>query len=354
MDEPSLKGALVGCGQVSRHHLAGWTRIEGVELVALCDRDPARLDAAGPNAPGARRYRNFGDLLSAEKALDFVEICTQVDAHRSLVEQAAARGVHVLCQKPAAASGGELLAMIEACDRAGVRLMIHENWRFRAWYRALKQAIVAGRVGRPVRVRLAHRDFRALRPGGFDEQPYLATAPRLMLMDMGCHLVDCARFLMGEVASVSATLGRFGVDNVGEDVATLVLGFESGALGLLDFSWCAAPLGARLEWALNETVVEGAEATICLRGDGALELVRLDGRIERIPVDLPSPGEVYLEGYLATQRHFIHGLLTGAAHETDGRDALATMDVVWAAYRSAQEGRAISIERTLAEDGLSG
>ncbi len=352
MNRPPLKGALVGCGQVSRHHLAGWARIPEVELVALCDRDPARLDAAV--APGARRYHDFAALLKTETKLDFVEICTQVDAHRALVEQAAARGSHVLCQKPAAATRGDLIAMIGACDRAGVRLMIHENWRFRPWYRAIRQVVAIGRVGRPIRLRLAHRDFRALRPGGFDEQPYLATAPRLMLMDMGCHLVDCARFLLGEVATVSATLRRFGVSNLGEDVATLVLEFESGSLGLLDFSWCAAPLGARLEWALNETVVEGDSGTIHLLKDGSLEFVGLDGATERIPVDLPPPAEVYLAGYLATQRHFIQGLLTGIAHETSGQDALETMSVVWAAYQSADEGRTISIERTLAEDDMSG
>ena len=354
MNTPGLKGALVGCGHVSKYHLAAWARIEGVELVAVCDRDQERLDAAGAVAPQAQRYREFGTLLAQEPRLDFVEICTQVDAHRDLVEQAAGRGVHVLCQKPAAAKRDDLVAMIGACERAGVRLMIHENWRFRSWYRAMKHQIVAGRLGRPIRVRLAHRDFRALRPGGFADQPYLARAPRLMLMDMGCHLIDCARFLMGEVASVSAAMGRFGPANAGEDVAMLMLRFESGALALLDFSWCAAPVGARLEWALNESVVEGSAGTIRLLEGGSLEFLGVDGAIELIPVELPPPEEVYLEGYLETQRHFIRGLLTGSPRETSGRDALATMDVVWAAYRSAEEGRVISLERTLAEDRASG
>ena len=121
--------------------------------------------------------------------------------------------------------------MIEACDNAGVRLMIHENWRFRPWYRALRAEIDAGLIGRPIRLRIAHRDTRSLRPDGFAQQPFLASMPRLILMEMGCHLVDTARYLVGEIQTVSATLGRFGGRIRGEDVAMLSIYFAGGASG---------------------------------------------------------------------------------------------------------------------------
>ena len=232
--------------------------------------------------------------------------------------------------------------MIDTCERSGVRLMIHENWRFRPWYRAMRATIDSGAVGRPLRLRIAHRDTRALRPGGFADQPYLAAMPRLILTDMGCHLIDTARYLFGEIETVSATIAQFGQSNVGEDVATLAVRFAGGALGCLDLTWCSAADRARPEWALNETVVEGSLATLRLLTDGSLELVNPDGRCARKPVDLPSDDQVYIEGYAATQRHFIHGLLTGEAHETSARDNLKTMDVVWAAYQSADENRVVS------------
>jgi len=84
------------------------------------------------------------------------------------------------------------------------------NWRFRSWYRALRAEISAGTIGRPIRLRIAHRDTRALREGGYDDQPCFRTMPRLILLEMGCHLVDTARFLIGEVETVSAALGKFG------------------------------------------------------------------------------------------------------------------------------------------------
>ena len=83
-----------------------------------------------------------------------------------------------------------LLAMIASCERAGVRLMIHENWRFRPWYRALRAAIDEGVIGRPIRLRLVHRDTRALRPDGFDDQPYFTTMPRLILADEHGEIID--------------------------------------------------------------------------------------------------------------------------------------------------------------------
>jgi D-apiose dehydrogenase len=234
--------------------------------------------------------------------------------------------------------------MIDACNCAGVRLMFHENWRFRTWYRALRENLDSGVIGRPIRLRLVHRDTRALRPGGFDDQPYFTTMPRLILLEMGCHLVDAARYLMGEAQSVTATVGRFGDGHVGEDVATLSLQFESGALGLLDMTWCAPPDHARPEWALNDTAVEGTTGTVRVSLDGTLHWSGLDGQTRTIPVALPPPDRVYVDGYRATQEHFITGLLRGTPHETSGSETLKTMDVVWNAYRAAETGTTLRLD----------
>jgi predicted dehydrogenase len=338
-----IQGALIGCGYVSQFHLAAWPTVPGARIVALCDPDRGRLGRAGRTMPDARLYTDAAELLHREPDLDFVEICTGPESHPPLVELAARHGVHVLCQKPAAMSRPEFLAMIDACMTAGVRLMIHENWRFRPWYRALRAEIEAGTVGRPIRLRIAHHDTRALRPDGAAQQPYLGTMGRLILMDMGCHLVDAARYLMGEVESVSASIGRFGHWTVGEDVAMLALSFAGGPLGCLDMSWCTPSEGARPEWALNPTIVEGTDATLRVLPDGSLERIGPDGRRERRPVTLVPDDRVYVEGYTVVQRHFIEGLLTGAGHETAAADNLKTMDVIWAAYRSAEEARRIAV-----------
>jgi predicted dehydrogenase len=339
-----LQGALIGCGFVSQYHLQGWAKVSSASLVALCDLDQRRLEQASTKVPGARLYTDAPALFQFEKKLDFVEICTRPDSHLPLVKLAASSGVHVLCQKPAALVRPDLEAMITASDSAGIRLMFHENWRFRSWYRALRAELDAGAIGRPIRLRMAHRDTRALLHEGYDKQPYFRTMPRLILFEMGCHLVDTARFLVGEVETVCAALGKFGSYSVGEDVATLLLQFRGGCMGLLDISWCSPADLARAEWALNETVVEGTAGTLRLLTDGSLEWIGPSGCRDRKPVNLSPDAQVYVDGYATTQQHFVSGLVTGAAHETSARDTLRTMDVIWTAYRSAEEGRTLKVD----------
>ncbi len=339
---PPLRGAVVGCGYVSQFHLEAWAKAPRAKIVAVCDLDQSKLSAAASRVPGAKRFTSPEEMFD-DSQLDFVEICTRPDSHRDLVEMAAHHGVHVLCQKPVALTRPILRKMIEVCDNAGVRFMVHENWRFRPWYRRMRQEIDAGTIGHPIRIRMSHRETRALRPDGFTLQPYFADMKRLILIEMGCHLVDTSRFLIGEVQTVSATISRAGTKTLGEDIATLSLYFNGGTLGLLDMSWCAPADHARPEWAINETVVEGTTGALKLQTDGSLLLVRNNGVQQRIEVELPAQNEVYVQGYLLTQTHFIDGLIDGTEHETRGTDALRTMDVIWTGYLSAEEGKTLDV-----------
>ncbi len=125
----ALRGGLIGCGFVSGLHLRGWGRQALGRLVAVCDLDAGRADAAARTA-GVPAYADAAEMLRRERP-DFVEVCTRPESHLPLTRLAAEHGAHVLCQKPAAPSLGELDAMIAACDAAGVRLMVHENYRWR-------------------------------------------------------------------------------------------------------------------------------------------------------------------------------------------------------------------------------
>jgi predicted dehydrogenase len=149
---------------------------------------------------------------------------------------------------------------------------------------------------------------------------------------------------MGEAESVAATLDRFGTGHVGEDLATLSIRFTSGALGLLDMTWCAPPDHARPEWALNDTAIEGTSGTLRVALDGTLQWAGLAGESRMLPVDLPPADRVYIHGYHATQEHFITGLVQGTPHETSGVETLKTMDIVWTGYRSAEAGKSLRLD----------
>src|ERR1700743_149634 len=124
-----LRGALIGCGFFARNHLNAWRDLEGVEIVALCDADAGRLEVAGRDFGIERRYTDAAQMLRGEK-VDFVDIATTVASHRPLVELAASHRVAAICQKPFAASLEDAQAMVVACEEAGVRLMVHEHFRW--------------------------------------------------------------------------------------------------------------------------------------------------------------------------------------------------------------------------------
>jgi predicted dehydrogenase len=332
-----LRGALIGCGYVSGFHLRAWTQQVRGCLVAVCDRELPKAQAARAHGICAA-YAEAADLFARER-LDFVEICTRPEAHLPLVRLAAEHGVSVLCQKPAAPRLDELAEMTALCAQAGVRLMIHENFRWRAWYLRMKEEMQRGTVGRPFRLRLAMHDQRCLRAGGLDLQPYFADMPRLILYEIGPHAIDLARFFFGEPEWLSCVTHHVGRQR-GEDVALVTLGYPERT-AVLDLSWATASCHSRPEWGLFDTWLEGDGGSLHVERDGQLRLDHADGTARTLPV--PIGKDPLVDSYAATQAHFLEGLETGAPFCTDGPDTLRTMGLVFTAYRAAEHRQVVQL-----------
>src|SRR5579883_2961795 len=132
-----------------------------VALVAAADVDEAAARAAA--APwGADAYTN-GHALLARPDIDMVLIATPEAWHREWTEAAAGR--HVLCEKPMATTAADADAMIDACRRAGVHLMIAHSRRFMMRYMQMRRAVDRGEVGAVLLVRENERRSRARRGG---------------------------------------------------------------------------------------------------------------------------------------------------------------------------------------------
>src|SRR5262245_1009253 len=115
-----LRGAIIGCGMISEYHLRGWLRIPEVEIVALCDPDRQRAESRRSQfVPDAQCYDSL-DLLLASQRLDFVDVLTPPWLHREHCLQAAAAGVHIICQKPLCgelAEAESLVAELEGYEK---------------------------------------------------------------------------------------------------------------------------------------------------------------------------------------------------------------------------------------------
>jgi D-apiose dehydrogenase len=337
-----LAVALAGCGYFSRFHQDAWSRIGEVRVVALADRDPAKLAEAARLFPGAERFADLEAMLGSVKP-DVVDVVTPPATHLDAVRAAASRGVPVICQKPLAPGWAEAVAIVETAERAGIPLVVHENFRFMPWFTETRRLIEAGAVGEPLNI-----SFR-LRPGdgqGPDaylaRQPYFQTMPRLLIHETGIHLVDVFRFLLGEIAGVFARLRRLNPVIKGEDAGYVVFDFASGAAGLFDGNRLVDHPAADTRMTNGALLVEGTGGVIRLDGYGRLFL-RPRGGEEREHAyaweDRGYGGDcVYLQ-----IRHIVDHFRRGTPVVNDGRAYLRNFEIEEAIYRSDRERRFVAV-----------
>jgi predicted dehydrogenase len=339
-----MRGGLIGCGFFARNHLAAWRDL-GVEIV-LCDRalDKAQALAREFGAPAV--HSDAAEMIAQER-LDFVDIATTVESHRQLVEMCAAAGLPTICQKPFALDLHDGHAMVAAARAAGVPLLVHENFRWQAPMQALSQLVADGAIGTP---RFARISFRH----GFDiyaNQPYLATEPRLALVDVGVHVLDLARFFLGEVTRLYCRTQRLNPRVAGEDAATLVLDHASGAVSTVEISFFAKLDPDPFPQTLVR--IEGDAGTLDLT-PGYRLAVTTGGTtsVRSVEPPVPSWGErpwhLIQDSVVSIQRHWLDCLRTGREPGPSGADNLRTLELVFAAYDSAACGEALAIRGAVA------
>jgi predicted dehydrogenase len=338
-----LRGVLIGCGHISRSHLPGWAASPDAEIVAVCDLDRARAEARAAEFGIGRAYVDPAAALAAERP-DVVDIATRPEAHSALIELAAARGAHVLCQKPLAPTLTEAEAMAVVCRRAGVRFAVLEMWRWLPWYREIARRLASGEVG-PVhyaRWQGGREVFRRRRPV-VDDQPYFADMPKLLVYEMAIHWIDTARYLFGEVASVYARTARINPALAGEDMALVALTHAGGATTLLDASWASPPERREAGRRDGNLLVEGRDGSYRFDdGPGVLARLALDGD-EEVIGRYKEAGDPFLAGFAGCIGHVAACLRTGEPFESPIEDNLKTLAATLAAYDSAQANRVITL-----------
>lgn len=337
-----MKGALIGCGFFAINQLHAWRDIDGVEIVAICDRDEGRLGVAGDQFGISRRYTDANEMF-ADGGFDFVDIATTAPSHRPLVEAAARAGVHIICQKPFAENMADARAMVEAAEAAGKVLMVHENFRWQSAVRTAIDALREGAIGTPFFGRVSFRSGYDVYAG----QPYLAEGKRFIIEDLGIHILDISRALFGEVSAITASTKRVNPKIRGEDVATMLLSHEGGVTSVVDCSYATR----REPETFPETLLEidGTKGT--LRLDAGYRLtIQTGDESETRDVAPPvlswaeRPWHNIQESVAIIQRHFVGCLRDGRVPETSGADNLNTFALVEAAYLSASEGRTVRLE----------
>jgi scyllo-inositol 2-dehydrogenase (NAD+) len=226
---------LVGLGRLGRVYARDLSsRIGETRLVAVADPAESIAQEVADEFDVARHYADPLALID-DPAVEAVVIVSPTHTHRELVVAAAARRKPTFCEKPPALSLDDVAAMQDAIARSGMFFQMGFMRRFDAGYEAAKHQLGEGRIGKPLVFKSTSRD--PYRPSLEYANPKSSGG---MLIDMGIHDFDLARWFMGEVRAVStigATIAYPELTTVGDiDNAVVSLTFASGTLGVVDLS----------------------------------------------------------------------------------------------------------------------
>jgi predicted dehydrogenase len=335
-----LRFALLGTGFWSRFQLAAWIETGGVECVALYNRTRGKATQLAEEFGIPRVYDNPCELIRGEQ-LDFLDVVTNAETHSDMVCLAAEHRLPVICQKPMAPSFSESRAMVETCAAHGVPFFIHENWRWQTPIRALSNVLQSGEVGRPFRARIRMTSGFPV----FRNQPFLRNLERFLLVDIGSHILDVARFLFGEPVSIYCRMQQLQSGMRGEDVATVMLGMASGATVVCELGYPGTPMSPD-RFPQTFIFVEADRGSIELAPEFWLNITTASGprRLHCPPPHYawadPSYDVVHAS-IVPCHADLLAGLRGERLPETNSADNLRTMRLVYAAYESAESGQAV-------------
>jgi len=332
---------MFGAGFWARYQLAGWRELAGADCVALYNRTLSKAEALAREFDVPSIYDNPEELLHEEK-LDFVDIVTDVEHHESFMKMAAARKLPVICQKPMAPTLRIAEEMVQTCQEIGVPLMINENWRWQTPLRELKRVLQSGEIGQPFRARI---DMISGFPV-FRNQPFLGDLEQFILMDLGSHILDVARFFFGEADRLYCQTHRAHPDIKGEDVATVILRMGGETTVLVEMAYAGNPL-ERECFPQTLAFVEADKGSLELTADYWIKVTTAHGTVAK---RYPPPNyswadpayQVVHSSIVACQANLLQGLHGGSV-ETSGEDNLKTVRLVFASYESAASGKAVVV-----------
>ncbi|MCD6507270.1 Gfo/Idh/MocA family oxidoreductase [Candidatus Poribacteria bacterium] len=329
---------VIGAGGIFKGaHMPAYKELSDVtQVVWVCDRDEEAA-RRGAESLGARWTTRLEDVLE-DDGIEAVDICTP--KHREIIEAAASASKHILCEKPLEFTLEDCDACIEAAKRAGVILMVAENYLFDPVILEIERALNEGKLGELRRLRLfqgwkgapasSWRRRRAMAGGG-------------CLMDDGVHLIALARYFMGEPTEVQALVKRFGAPE-GVDVenhAVVILDFSDGGIAVIEAGLDIQPGLFRFEFHGDR----GSAFYEALYGRHELRIFSDVPYSPSVPSRFPS-----LESYRNEIAHFAECVLRSETPRYTGESSRREVELVLTAYRlSSSSGYLAGYDRNEVE-----
>lgn len=347
-----VKIGLIGAGNIANTHLEAYKNCEDAEIYAICDINPERLEETADKFNIERRYASTEEMLAACPELDAADVCVWNVSHADCAIKALNAGLNVLCEKPMAYSKEEAMEMKNAAEKNGKLLMIGFVLRFSDDARIAKDFIDKGYLG-DIYYCKAQYVRRHGNPGGwFADKARSGGGP---VIDLGVHVIDLTRYLMGNPKPVSVYAATY--DNIGkrdylkttvgwspkdakpddpctvEDFGTALIRYDNGAVTMLEtaYSFNGEDIAKRR--------IYGTKAGLDLS-----EGVKLFGEYNDFLADIDVKTANLKDGrdlFSEEMRHFVDCVKNGTECRATAEDGIEVMKILDAIYESARTGHEV-------------
>ena len=346
---PEYRYAIVGCGMISEFHAAAIGDIDNAKIVAVADVVEEAAKKRGEEL-NADWYTDFGEMVRRDD-IDIVTICTPSGAHMDPSVAAVEAGKHVIVEKPLEITLNKCDAMIEAAEKAGVKLATIFPSRVSPVNELMKKTIESGRLGRITIGDLYHKWWRSQEyydSGGWRGTWELDGGGALM--NQAVHGVDLLQWLMGPVKSIQAFMDTLSHKRIEvEDTSVAILRYENGAMGVIEATTSVYPgMQRRID-------IHGDKGSIVVEQDALLTYEFEDEQPDDDKVrEQFSPGDEQLAavsdprnisyaGHTKQLLDLQEAIEQDRRPVIDGHEGRKAVEIILAIYKSGQEGTGVDL-----------
>ncbi len=339
----TVKVGIIGTGFVADIHAAAFRMVPEAEVVAVVSPTPGKAQRFAEERNIPKAFDDYRDLL-AVKDLQLVTLCLPNDRHAEVTLAAAKAGKHIVCEKPLCRTLEEADEMIATCREAGVLLMYAEELCFAPKYLRAKTLVDEGALGKAFLVKQSEEHFGPHSPWFWD----VNRSGGGVLLDMGCHSIEYARWLFGKpkVRSVNATMGTYvhKEKTRGEDHCLCIVEYEGDRVALAENSW------AKTGGVDDRCEIYGSAGFTradLLRGNSLLTYsepgygyaVEKAGSTKGYTFTMYE--EIWNYGFPQEMAHFVRCVRGKERPIETGEDGREVLKIIYAAYESAGAGKRI-------------
>jgi predicted dehydrogenase len=344
-----VKVAILGAGFIADIHMECYHRfVPNAEVTGVYTRDLSKAKAFAEKHHIPRCFSSIDELVN-ESDCDVVDICLPNFLHAEATLKAAAAGKHIIIEKPLSVTLEEADAMIDSCKKANVKLMYAEELCFAPKYERVRHLMNEGAFGEVYMLKQSEKHSGPHSDWFYD----VNLSGGGVLMDMGCHAIAWFRWMLNnaKALSVYATMGTVlhKGRTKGEDNSVVIIEFENGVTAVAEDSWAKhGGMDDKSEVygtggvAYADLFMGNASVSYSKNGYG----YAMEKADTTVGWSFTVFEEAFNQGYPHELQHFIDCVQHDKQPVVTGEDGRAVLEIIYAAYASAREGKKIMLPFT--------